>query len=631
MGRNIPDTTRCQILDSLSMYTMFFTARLDSTLPYCNENINAAFPIPDKKYLILAYARLSFYYTNIALYKECLDMTYKGLDLSELNHVSDYLSVLYYDLAWFYISINNSPEALAPALKGISFLKYNKDPFFDQALHLYGMVGGIYQDMNKEDSALYYFRAMDSIAAVSTERGAKVIGYYYWAQYYVFYKKDFKKADSLCSAAIAECRKYDHFLLSAFYLFSGYSSLFQGKTEKAISDANVSNFLGRSVVDRSTQMFTDDLLSFCYQKQGKQDSAYHYLTLKDSLSGLIQEHSNATEVQQFEFNGQLKRKEQESAIILQTQKDRSRILTYIFLTAVAFFLVIALIQWRNSSQKKKANLVLQQQKQKVESTLHELRSTQAQLIQSEKMASLGELTAGIAHEIQNPLNFVNNFSELNSELSNELNQEAAKGNLEEVRSIAKNIQENSEKINHHGKRADAIVKGMLQHSRSGAGIKEPTDINALAEEYLRLVYHGSKGTDPSFEIALKKDFDDTIGKINIIPQDIGRVLLNLINNAFYSVNEKRKTSGENYQPMVSVYTKKTGDKLLLGVVDNGNGIPQKVIDKIFQPFFTTKPAGQGTGLGLSLSYDIVKAHGGEINVKTKEFEGTEFIIQLPTT
>ncbi len=265
----------------------------------------------------------------------------------------------------------------------------------------------------------------------------------------------------------------------------------------------------------------------------------------------------------------------------------------------------------------------------MESTLQELKATQAQLIQSEKMASLGELTAGIAHEIQNPLNFVNNFSELNSELSDELNQEAAKGNLDEVKTIAKNIQENSEKINHHGKRADAIVKGMLQHSRSGAGIKEPTDINALAEECLRLVYHGSKGTDPSFKIALKKDFDDTIGKINIIPQDIARVLLNLINNAFYSVNEKKKTAGENYQPAVSVYTKKTGDKLLLGVVDNGNGIPQKVIDKIFQPFFTTKPAGQGTGLGLSLSYDIVKAHGGEINVKTKEFEGAEFIILLP--
>jgi tetratricopeptide (TPR) repeat protein len=205
------DTSKCMILDSLSMYTMFFTPRFDSTLAFCDENINTAFPIPDKKYLILAYARLSFYNSNAGLYKECLDVTFKGLDLSEQYHVQDYLSVLYYDLSWFYLSINNPPEALAPALKGISFLKVNKDPFFDQALHLYGMVGGIYQNKNREDSALFYFHKMDSIAAGSAERGAKVIDYYYWEDYYLWYKKDFKKADSVCAAAIAECKKTNHF------------------------------------------------------------------------------------------------------------------------------------------------------------------------------------------------------------------------------------------------------------------------------------------------------------------------------------------------------------------------------------------------------------------------------------
>ena len=629
LGSNIPDSTRCQILDSLSMYTMFFTPRFDSTFGYCEKGINTAFPLPDKKYLILAYARLSFYYSNAALYKECLDVTYKGLDLAEQYHVPDYLSVLYYDLGWFYISINNYPEALAPVLKGISYLKFNKDPFFDQALHLYGMAGEIYQGMNKEDSALYYYRRMDSVAGISAERGARVIADYYRAEYYLSYKKDFPKADSVCLAAIAECRKSDHFLLGAFYIFSGYSLLTQNKIEEAFSKAKELNSLKLSASDRASQMYTADILSACYAKMGKPDSAYHYIKLKDSLSDLIQQHSNATEVQQFEFDGQLKRKEQEAAAILQTQKSRSKILSYVFLTAVAFFLLIAMIQWRNSRQRKKANLVLQEQKQKVESTLQELKSTQAQLIQSEKMASLGELTAGIAHEIQNPLNFVNNFSELNSELSDELNQEAERGNLDEVKLIAKNIQENSEKINHHGKRADGIVKGMLQHSRSGSGIKEPTDINALTEECLRLVYHGSKGTDPTFHAVLKTDLDPSIGKINIIPQDIGRVLLNLYNNAFYSVTEKMKTAGENYQPAVSVSTKKTAGQVILHVADNGIGIPQKVIDKIFQPFFTTKPTGQGTGLGLSLSYDIIKAHGGEIKVTSKENEGSEFIIELP--
>jgi signal transduction histidine kinase len=265
--------------------------------------------------------------------------------------------------------------------------------------------------------------------------------------------------------------------------------------------------------------------------------------------------------------------------------------------------------------------------------LEELSDTQTQLIQKEKLASLGELTAGIAHEIQNPLNFVNNFSEINKELIAEMNAEIDKENFNEVRSIAQNVSENQEKINHHGKRADAIVKGMLQHSRTSTGAKEPTDINALADEYLRLSYHGLRSKDNSFNATMKTDFDASIGKINIIPQDIGRVLLNLYNNAFYATGEKQKVESEkqksDYQPTLSIQTKKMSDKVVLTVMDNGMGIPQKVIDKIFQPFFTTKPTGQGTGLGLSLSYDIIKAHGGEIKVNTMEGEFTEFMVQLP--
>ncbi|MGG9962204.1 two-component regulator propeller domain-containing protein [Ferruginibacter sp. SUN106] len=267
----------------------------------------------------------------------------------------------------------------------------------------------------------------------------------------------------------------------------------------------------------------------------------------------------------------------------------------------------------------------------IEKAYKTLQATQAQLVQSEKMASLGELTAGIAHEIQNPLNFVNNFSEVNTELIDELTEEANKGNLDEVKAIAKDIRENEQKINHHGKRADAIVKGMLQHSRSSSGQKEPVNINALADEYLRLAYHGLRAKDKSFNATLKTDFDETIGNINIIPQDIGRVILNLITNAFYVVDEKKKqqSAGGGYEPTVSVSTKKEGNKVLISVKDNGNGIPPKVLDKIFQPFFTTKPTGQGTGLGLSLSYDIIKAHGGELKAQTKEGEFAEFVITLP--
>jgi two-component system NtrC family sensor kinase len=296
---------------------------------------------------------------------------------------------------------------------------------------------------------------------------------------------------------------------------------------------------------------------------------------------------------------------------------------------VGFFLLLAIILYRNNRQKQYTNVLLQQQKEKVESTLSELKSTQAQLIQSEKMASLGELTAGIAHEIQNPLNFVNNFSDVNKELLIEMKGEIDKGNIDDAKEIANDVIDNEEKINYHGKRADSIVKGMLQHSKASSGHKEPTDINKLADEYLRLSYQGMRAKDKSFNVDFKTDFDESIGKINIVPQDIGRVLLNFYNNAFYAVNEEKKTAGENYKPCISVKTKKITDKIEINVADNGNGIPQKFVDKIFQPFFTTKPTGQGTGLGLSLSYDIIKAHGGEIKVETKEGEGSEFIIQLP--
>ena len=262
-------------------------------------------------------------------------------------------------------------------------------------------------------------------------------------------------------------------------------------------------------------------------------------------------------------------------------------------------------------------------------SLKDLKETQAQLIQREKMASLGELTAGIAHEIQNPLNFINNFSEVNKELLQEMKEEVDSGNTEVVKTIANDVIYNQEKINEHGKRADAIVKGMLQHSGNSSGVKEPTDINKLADEYSRLSHHGFRAKDKSFNATLKTDFDEKIGDINIIPQDIGRVILNLINNAFYAVDVKKRQNLNGYEPAVLVTTRKNNGKVEIKVSDNGNGIPQKVLDKIFQPFFTTKPTGQGTGLGLSMSYDIVKAHGGEIKVETKANEGTEFIIQLP--
>jgi signal transduction histidine kinase len=362
-----------------------------------------------------------------------------------------------------------------------------------------------------------------------------------------------------------------------------------------------------------------------FKDQNRPDSALLYLQLANTAKDSLLSLEKIKQLQNIGFDEQLRLQELEK----ESLQTKSKIRIYTLLGGLGILLIAAVFLYRNNRQKQKANKVL-------EATLSNLRSTQSQLIQSEKMASLGELTAGIAHEIQNPLNFVNNFSDVNGELLAEMKDELSRGKIEGAIALANDVIENEKKINHHGKRADTIVKGMLQHSRSSNGIKEPTDINTLCEEYLRLAYHGLRAKDNSFNAITKTDLDNSIGKINIIPQDIGRVILNLINNAFYAVDEKKKdistASVQNgYDPTVTLSTKKTNGKVEIKVNDNGNGIPQKVLDKIFQPFFTTKPTGQGTGLGLSLSYDIVKAHGGELKVETKEGVGSVFVIALPTT
>ena len=376
----------------------------------------------------------------------------------------------------------------------------------------------------------------------------------------------------------------------------------------------------------------------CFIRMNKRDSAFKYaqmaLIASDSLYN--SRIKNLTEFQQLLFS--------ENKRIEALENARSeKISRWTNLAAISFSVLIgfiAILLYRNVRQSKLANANLLSQKEKLQQALDQLKSTQSQLIQSEKMASLGELTAGIAHEIQNPLNFVNNFSEVSAELVDEMKSEIKKGNYDEVNVIADDVKQNLEKINHHGQRAADIVNGLLQHSRSCSGVKEPTDINALADEYFRLAFHGLRAKDKTFNATMKTDFDETIGNINIIPQDIGRVILNLITNAFYAVNEKSKQGIADYEPTVSVSTKRLNDKVEIKVTDNGNGIPANILDKIFQPFFTTKPTGQGTGLGLSLSYDIVtKGHGGELKVETlyaqaaaqagKEGKGSTFIVSLP--
>ena len=375
-----------------------------------------------------------------------------------------------------------------------------------------------------------------------------------------------------------------------------------------------------------------DILAKLYESRDPKKSIFYLkaqLAIQDSLTA-------NDKMKQLQLIGDRDQQRQQE-LQAQQEKFNSRMHLFIVIGAAAGLLVIGLILWRNNRRQKQTNEVLSEQKEEIEaqrdhleSALENLKTAQTQLVQAEKMASLGELTAGIAHEIQNPLNFVNNFSELSVELLTELKEEQEKGNKEDVLAIADDLAQNLQKIAHHGKRADSIVKGMLEHSRMSTGQKEPADLNKLADEYLRLAYHGLRAKDKDFNAELITRFDEKLPKINVIPQDIGRVLLNVINNAFYATQQKAKTAENDYKPTIEVSTLRQNGSVLMKVKDNGAGIPEAIKAKVMQPFFTTKPTGEGTGLGLSLSYDIVvKGHGGKIEVETRAGSSTEFKITLP--
>ncbi len=521
---------------------------------------------------------------------------YQGLRIGESIHNSAIIALISANLSQYYYALHQPDSSLLFGRESIQ--QMNNSGYKTYKGYVYNTIGNVYLKQGQNGLAKQYF---DSAIIANIKLNSLV-----------------ELPDTYLS-------------LSDLYKSMGKidSALYYAK--KALEDDN--KFGG---FERVSQAY--NALYLLYKEQGNKDSTYTYLqlskTLDDSLNKAEKEKIYA--YQNIGFNEQEKIKDQESKRI----ERENTIRTYSLLIGIGVFMLIAFLLYRNNRNRRKANELLQKQKSEieiqkknVEETLSELKATQQQLIQSEKMASLGQLTAGIAHEIQNPLNFVNNFSEVNREMIVEMKEEINKGNYEEVKIIANDIEANEEKINHHGKRAGDIIKGMLQHSQKSTGTKEPTDINALCDEYLRLSHHGLIAKDKNFNAEIKTDFDTSIEKINVIPQDIGRVLLNLYNNAFYAVNEKLTTHNSqltaNYHPTVSVTTKKSDNHVIITVSDNGNGIPQNIVDKIFQPFFTTKPTGQGTGLGLSLSYDIVKAHGGEMKVESNQGEGSTFIIELP--
>ncbi|MDB5133044.1 MAG: ATP-binding region ATPase domain protein [Mucilaginibacter sp.] len=363
-----------------------------------------------------------------------------------------------------------------------------------------------------------------------------------------------------------------------------------------------------------------------YDEEHNIVQAYKYYKITAEAKDSLYSQDKVKQLLSIDFEE--KQRQQDIASAQEQYRNKTRM--YALIIGLALLMLLVFIFWRNGRHRQNANRLLQTQKEDIENALSRLQLTQKQLVQSEKMASLGELTAGIAHEIQNPLNFVNNFAEVNIELLDEMETELKSGDKEEALAIASDVKQNLEKIRHHGQRADGIVKGMLQHSRASSNTKESTDVNKLADEYLRLAYHGLRAKDKNFNAELETNFDPKLPLVNLVPQDIGRVLLNLFTNAFYATEQKKKLAAGHYNPVVKVGTAKIGNNLEIRVRDNGNGIPDDIRDKVMQPFFTTKPTGEGTGLGLSMSYDIVvKGHGGSIQVESKEGEFTEFIIQIP--
>lgn len=535
-------------------------------------------------------------------------------------------------LGLLYETINNYNMALLYDLQAKrSFDEVgnaNRSSFMNMIL------GRTYLALNKLDSALIFEKAAYDISIQrNLDGGLPSILLNLGRTYLEMGNR--KLAAEYFRKAVKKSIQYEYLrgqIAADLLLYDVYQQ--QGKKDSSAYFVNEALRIARYQNAPDLLLRTYTALAAFYSSSGNSDSTVKYqsliITIKDNLFGTKQ----AQQFQAIDMDYKQRQLEIEAA----EKNYRDRLKIYGMLAGLAMLLVVAIILWRSNRHRQQAYLLLQKQKQetdfqkeKVERTLEELKSAQTLLIQSEKMASLGELTAGIAHEIQNPLNFVNNFSEVNKELLAEMKEEIEKGNFEEAKSLASNVISNQEKINQHGKRADGIVRGMLQHSRSSSGTKEPTDVNALAEEHLKLAYHAQRAKDKTFNVKLETDFDESIGKVNVAPQEIGRVILNLITNAFYAVSEKKKQSTAHYDPTVKLRTKRKNDHILISVIDNGNGIPSQVLDKIFQPFFTTKPTGQGTGLGLSLSYDIVKAHGGELKVDTKKDEGSEFVVGLPVS
>ena len=618
------DTSRVRLLGALTV--VYNHTDPDSALIFAKDMINLAQKIKYPYGEALGFAFTATTMDRIGNWSKSYEMALNFLRLAEkLEYGKAQLMSMAYTQMGLIEGQNEKPGEALSHLRQARYWALKTGNNENNFFQIYAHMAYVYFRIPSVDSMMFYANKAYQQSLQSNNEIFKPFTINMLARAY-YLTGNIPLSKQFLHAGIDKAKEVNH-LFQQIGNTVGMAQLFllSGNPDSAIYYATIAYNTSSSHHFAPFYMEAATILMQCYEKKNQTDSTLKYLKgmlyIKDSVFNLVR----LRQLQLLTFDEDQRVQQARQA----EEKYRNKIINYglITLFLIAFFAGIFL--YRNNLQKQKANTELQKQKEALDNALQELKSTQKLLIQSEKMASLGELTAGIAHEIQNPLNFVNNFADLNDELIMEISAEMDKGNYKEARKLMEYIMENSQKINFHGKRADGIVKGMLQHTRSGSGIKEPVAMNNLVNEFVQLCYHGFRAKDKSFNTILETDLDPAVTKVNIISQDIGRVLLNLMNNAFYAVQEKKKLQGDKFEPKVSISTKLSGKQVAITVKDNGNGIPETLLDKIFQPFFTTKPTGEGTGLGLSLSYDIIKAHDGEIKVKTEKGEYTAFTILLP--
>jgi signal transduction histidine kinase len=603
------------LVSRLSRFYVY--SKPDSALLLAQQNLEVAKKAQFLKGEAYSLSDISAAFTVTGNYTKAISSSLSALKIAEKINDLPAMAKCLHDIGLVYSFQGGNRQAVNYTLRAKIIAEAIHD---ERAVGIALLnLGDSYQSLNMLDSALFYSRLAHNPLIKSGDMD--LIGTYWNNLGNVYLKMNQLDTASRCYhksfIILKQVDDADGFCETAL----GLAKIFQkrGLQDSALYYAQQSIASGWHGGFTPRVLAASQFLTNYFKQQGQLDSAYRYLEVSVAAKDSLFSEQKTREIQNLEFaerQRQIDIQEKEAAY-------RANVRFYLLIAVIVFLVIMAFVFWRNNKQNKKA-------KAQIQHTLDELKTTQNQLVQSAKMASLGELTAGIAHEIQNPLNFVNNFSEVSAELVDEMDEELEKGDIAEAKTISTDIKQNLEKIRHHGKRADFIVKGMLEHSRTSTGERQATDINVLADEFLKLSYHGLKAKDKSFDAELVTNFDSSLPKLNVVQQDIGRVLINLFGNAFYAVNQKAKITGNGYKPTVEVSTVQQNGSILISVKDNGTGIPQNIREKIMQPFFTTKPTGEGTGLGLSLSYDIVvKGHGGKIDLDTKDGEFSEFTVTLP--